>query len=135
MLKFASYRQLPERLEQTKMATKIGVKAVEAMPPNSVLWDDKIRGFCARRQFSDVVTHSAVYRTLDDIQRWHKIGRHGVFTPDQARREAARVLRAVALGEDPSAERKALRHSITVAQLIDEHQRRENGKRWWRCYV
>jgi hypothetical protein len=76
---------------------KLGLKAVAAMQPNQILWDDVIRGLCARRQFGSVTTYSVVYRTLEGLQRWHKIGRHGVFTPNQARTEAARVLREVAL--------------------------------------
>jgi hypothetical protein len=100
---------------------KLGLKAVSAMQANQILWDDVIRGFCVRRQFGSVTTYSVVYRTLEGLQRWHKIGRHGVFTPNQARTEAARVLREVALGNDPSAERKAIRNSLTVAQLCDEY--------------
>jgi site-specific recombinase XerD len=100
---------------------KLGLKAVAAMQPNQILWDDVIRGLCARRQFGSTTTYSVVYRTLEGLQRWHKIGRHGVFTPNQARTEAARVLREVALGHDPSAERKAIRNSLTVAQLCDEY--------------
>ena len=74
------------------------------------------------------------YRTQDGVQRWHKIGRHNVFTADQARREAARILREVALGKDPSGERMALRNSITVAQLCAEYETdmqsgRINGKK------
>ena len=60
--------------------------------------------------------------------------RFPVFTPDQARREAARILRAVALGEDPSAERQAQRNSMTVAQLCEKYIEdleagRMNGKK------
>jgi Arm DNA-binding domain len=66
-----------------------------------------IHGFAARRQFSDVVTYSVVFRTYEGIQRWMKIGRHGVFTPDQARQEAARVLREVALGKDRANRRRS----------------------------
>jgi hypothetical protein len=73
----------------------------------------------ARRQFSDVITYSVVYRTRDGLQRWHKIGRAGVFTPALARTEAIKVLRSVALGEDPSAERVAIRNSIDVSALCD----------------
>lgn len=103
------------------MRAKLGHKVVATMQPNQTLWDNVILGFCARRQFSDVVTFSVVYRNQEGIQRWHKVGRYGVFNPDQARTEAARVLREVALGNDPSAERKAIRNSLTVAQLCDEY--------------
>jgi integrase len=109
--------------------TKIGIKAIEAMQPHSIIWDDKIPGFNARRQFSTVVTFSIVYRTLEGTQRWQRLGRYGVWTPDQARKEAQRVLRARDLGEDPAGARMTLRNSMTVAQLCDEYSARENGKK------
>jgi integrase len=109
--------------------TKIGIKAIEAMPPHSIIWDNLVRGFNARRQFSDVVTFNVVYRTLEGTQRWQRLGRYGVWTPDQARREAQRVLRARDLGEDPAGARMALRNSMTIAQLCDEYSARENGKK------
>jgi site-specific recombinase XerD len=104
------------------MRAKIGVKAVAALEPNSVLWDTEVRGFNARRQLSDVVTYSVIFRTNDGVQRWYKIGRAPILTPDIARKEAIKVLRSVALGGDPSAERHELRHGMTVAQLCDLYQ-------------
>ena len=80
------------------MAMKIGTKTVLKMQPKTVIWDDKVRGFNARRQFSEAVTFSVFYRTKDGRQRFLKIGRFGVFTPEQARNEARRVLMNVALG-------------------------------------
>ena len=109
--------------------TKIGMRAVEGMEPHSILWDAEIRGFNARRQFSDAVTYSVFYRTADGTQRFHKIGRHGVFRPEQARSEARRVLMAAALGQDPSGDRTTLRQSLTVAQLCDEYSAKVNGKK------
>src|SRR5580704_15952515 len=103
------------------MRTKLGLRVITAMQPQTILWDSEVRGFCVRRQFSDVVTYSIVYRTLEGTQRWQRIGRHGVWTPDQARREAQKVLRARDLGEDPSGARNVLRQSPTVAQLLDDY--------------
>ena len=116
------------------MPTKIGLRDIAAMQPNSILWDSAVRGFSARRQFSDVVTFSVFYRTADGTQRWHKIGRHGIFKPDVARQEARRILMAVALGQDPSGERFKLRNSMTVADLCisyvaDMEAGRINGKK------
>lgn len=99
------------------------------MPPHSTVWDATVPGFNARRQFSDVVTFSVVYRTLEGTQRWQRLGRYGVWMPEQARKEAQRVLRARDLGEDPAAARKALRSAMTIAQLCDEYSARENGKK------
>jgi integrase len=111
------------------MRAKIGLKTILAMPPNSILWDTDVRGFNARRQFSEAVTYSIVYGTLEGTQRWQRIGRHGVWTPDLARKQARSVLMARDLGKDPSAERMALRSAPTVAELCDEYQQRDNGKK------
>ena len=105
-----------------KVKVKLGHRVVAAMQPNSLVWDTEVRGFCARRQFSDVVTYSVVFRTKENNQRWYKVGRAPIFTPDLARKEAIRVLRDVALGKDPSAERYESRHGMTVAQLCDEYE-------------
>jgi len=111
------------------MRAKIGLKAIGGMPPNSILWDTDVHGFNARRQHSDVVTYSIVYRTLEGVQRWQRIGRHGVWTPDLARKQARSVLMARDLGKDPSADRMALRSAPTVAELCDEYEQRDNGKK------
>jgi hypothetical protein len=108
---------------------KIGIRTIEAMQPHSIIWDEKVPGFNARRQFSTVVTFSVVYRTLEGTQRWQRLGRYGVWMPDQARHEAQRVLRARDLGEDPAGARRALRNAMTLGQLCDEYSARENGKK------
>ena len=111
------------------MRAKIGLKAIAAMPPNSIIWDTEIPGLNVRRQFSEVVTYSIVYRTLEGTQRWQRIGRHGVWTPDLARKQARSVLMARDLGKDPSADRMALRSAPTVSELCDEYSARDNGKK------
>jgi integrase len=83
----------------------------------------------ARRQFSDIVTFSVVYRTRDNVQRWQKLARFPILTPHLARQEAIRILRAKALGQDPAGERMALRSGPTIAELCDEYQKRDNGKK------
>jgi Phage integrase, N-terminal SAM-like domain/Arm DNA-binding domain len=105
----------------TEMATKIDIKQVLAMGPNCILWDSAVKGFNARRQKSEAVTFTVFYRTLDRQQRWHRIGRYGVWSVQEARREAQRVLRARDLGEDPSGARMALRASPTMAELLDQY--------------
>ena len=99
------------------------------MQPNTILWDLEVRGFVARRQFSDIVTFSVVYRTRENVQRWQKLERFPILTPHLARQEAIRVLRAKALGQDPAGERMALRSGPTISDLCDEYQQRDNGKK------
>jgi integrase len=118
----------------TSYRVRIGLREISAMQPHTVLWDLDTRGFCARRQFSTAITYSVYFRTRDGQQRFYKIGRHGPFTPTQARDEANRVLRNVAVGKDPSAELKALRHGPTVDDLCDAYEAdmdagRINGKK------
>jgi hypothetical protein len=103
------------------MRTKITLKAVAQMPPNSILWDNVIHGFNARRQFSETVTYSIIYRTKEQHQRWHKLGHHGVFTPEQARQQARKILLAVAMGDDPSEQRQQIRNAMSVSQLCDDY--------------
>ena len=45
------------------------------MQPHTIQRDADVKGFNARRQKSDAVTFSVYYRTQDQLQRWHKIGR------------------------------------------------------------
>jgi integrase len=108
---------------------RIGTREIAAMQPNTILWDQEVRGFVARRQFSDIITFSVVYRTKENVQRWQKLERFPILTPHLARQEAIRVLRAKALGQDPAGEKMALRTGMTVAQLCDEYTARENGKK------
>jgi integrase len=107
------------------MAIKLGLRNVAALKPHSIIWDVAARGFHARRQFGPDVTFGVFYRNVEGVQKWHKIGRFGVFTPSQARDEAQRVLREVALGNDPSAIRNEIKNAMSIAQLCDEYI--ENG--------
>jgi integrase len=103
------------------MAKKISTRNVEAIASQTILWDSCVRGFHARRQYGDAITFAVFYRNQEGLQRWHKIGRYGVWTVAQARQEAQRILRARDLGEDPTAARQALRDAITMAQLCDDY--------------
>jgi site-specific recombinase XerD len=108
---------------------KIGLKEIAAMPPNSIIWDTEVRGFVARRQHSDIITFSVVYRTKENVQRWQKLERYPILTPHLARQAAIQVLRAKALGQDPAGDKMALRNGMTVTELCDEYSARDNGKR------
>src|ERR1700735_2625677 len=108
---------------------RIGLKEIQAMQPNTILWDLEVRGFLARRQHSDIVTFSVVYRTKENVQRWQKLERFPILTPHLARQEAIRILRAKALGQDPAGEKMALRSGPTLAELWDEYEARDNGKK------
>ena len=98
-------------------------KTVEALPPDSTIWDTgkgAVSGFGARRQKGDAVAYVVKYRTADGRQRWVTIGRHGSpWTPDLARVEALRLLAEVVKGGDPARAKKEARTAATVSELCD----------------
>jgi len=83
---------------------KITKTTVARLPAESVLWDQSVMGFGARRQRRDVF-YLLRYR-FDGRQRFLTIGRHGSpWTPETARTEARRLLGLVASRNDPAAAR------------------------------
>ncbi|MBW4653504.1 MAG: Arm DNA-binding domain-containing protein [Kaiparowitsia implicata GSE-PSE-MK54-09C] len=67
---------------------------------------------CHRYQTLYVVQYRAAGRS-----RRATIGLHGVWTPEEARREAKVLLGQVARGGNPAEERKLDREAITVKEL------------------
>ncbi len=84
--------------------------------------DSELRGFGVRVKPSGAAAFLIQYRTPHDQTRRHAIGKVGSLTPDQARREAAARLADISTkGADPSADRKAARAALTLAELCDEY--------------
>jgi len=111
--------------------TKRSVEALMAGPDGaeSVLWDSELRGFGVRVQRGGVRSYVLQYRAGDRRGaplRKLTIGRHGSpWTPETARREARRLLGAIADGTDPAAARAEWREAPTMADLaqrfLSEH--------------
>ena len=100
-------------------ARRINKRNVASLRPGQVIWDGDVSGFGARRQ-TDAVSYLLIYRTAEGRQRWHTIGRHGSpWTPDEARKEAKRLLGSVVGGLDPAALKRAKRAASSVAELCD----------------
>ncbi len=100
-------------------ARRITKRNVAVLKPGQVIWDGDVSGFGARRQ-TGTVSYVLIYRTAEGRQRWHTIGRHGSpWTPDEARREAKRLLGSVAGGFDPAALKRAKRAANSVSELCD----------------
>src|SRR5688500_8454786 len=110
-------------MEPRERGGQIGLREVRGLLPGEVVWDagrGAVTGVGARRQRSDAVSFVLVYRTREGRQRWHTIGRFGSpWTPEEARREAKRLLGVVAAGGDPAGQRQADRRAITVGGLCD----------------
>jgi integrase len=111
------------------MLPKITKRAVDQLPPGSrdvILWDREVRGFGVRCRPSGA-KHYVLKMRVGGRQRWLTIGRHGSpWTPDNARREALRLLGLKASGHDPASERDRQKGAITITDL---------GKRFLQEYV
>jgi len=93
-------------------------RTVDALRPSEQAWDDDVAGFGCRRQ-KDTRVYVLKYR-LGGRQRWFTIGRHGSpWTVETARREARRLLGAVADGQDPATARDAERKAPIFAELAE----------------
>jgi integrase len=93
---------------------RIGVAQINALKPGEVLRDTDVKGFGARRR--DGVPSYFLQTRIKGRLRWITIGKHGSpWTPAAARDEAVRLLRAIAAGEDPSAEKRQSLRAATIA--------------------
>ncbi len=108
--------------------TKTRVERIQPEPGRDLLrWDDALPSFGVRVKPSGVRSYIVQYRNRAGRSRRITIGRHGLFTLEQARKAARRVLLAAADGQDPAEERAEKRPTLTIADLgeryLDEHAR------------
>ena len=102
---------------------KITKRAVDAQQPvqgrDVFIWDSELRGFGIRVKPSGVKTFLIQYRNVEGRTRRLVLGQHGALTPENARDLAREKLAGVAKGEDPSAERHAVRAGMSVSEVCD----------------
>lgn len=98
---------------------KITKRSVDTLRPKSIISDEEIKGFVARRSGSGVVTYGFRYRPKDGPtkQRWLTLGRHGNITADEARILAKKRAGEVADARDPVAEDQAKQLEQEKAKL------------------
>lgn len=101
---------------------RIGVRDVRTLGPEQEIWDTAVPGFGVRRQRSEAVAYVLLYRDPHGKSRRFTIGRHGApWTPDTARDEAKRILGAVVQGQNPAADKQAVRKAVTMADLCGQY--------------
>ncbi|MGC1923957.1 MAG: Arm DNA-binding domain-containing protein, partial [Pseudolabrys sp.] len=101
------------------MQSKVTKSAVESLTAGQAIWDDKLKGFGARRQ-KDGIFYYLRYR-VNGIPFMKSLGRHGHLTPDQARKIAQAKLGQAAQGIDPFDSEAKLRSSEVVGTAVERY--------------
>lgn len=101
----------------SKISTDI-IKTLTFNGKQRYIWDDNPRGLgiCINKNSQTFILR---YRNKNNRQSYYTLGRVGVLTLDQARKMAKQALNENYNGNDPSAQRKAEKNAMTVAQLCD----------------
>jgi hypothetical protein len=104
--------------------SRLTKRSIDALKPpagghDAVLFDDALPGFGVRVKPSGVISYLVQFRNRKGRSRRLTLGRHGVLTPDEARRETRKVLADVAKGADPAEARVEARRDLNVRALCD----------------
>jgi len=98
--------------------TKRVVESTQPDPDRDVfLWDSLMPGFGVRIKPTGVASYLVDYRNARGRKRRVTIGKHGVFTCEEAREHARSLLNEAALGGDPADDRDARRRPKTLADV------------------
>ena len=104
--------------------TRVSKNTVDRLQPGQMIRDTQLSGFGARRQ--KAATTYFLQKRVDGRLRWLTIGTHGApWTPETARKEALKLLGAIAGGVDPAAEKREEQAKILVrdaaALFLEQH--------------
>ncbi|MBL4601291.1 MAG: tyrosine-type recombinase/integrase [Emcibacteraceae bacterium] len=104
--------------------TKRIVDKAEIKNKNYVIWDDDVKGFGLRVYTSGIKSYMIQYRASGRTRKL-TLGKHGILTPDEARKLARENLVDVAKGGNPTEDKKlyseAPRFSVLCDRFLDEH--------------
>lgn len=98
------------------------LKSIAAGNRDQFYWDTELKGFGIKVSPKGTKTYFVQYRLggRGTPTRRVSIGRHGSpWTPQEARKEARKILGDVAHGKDPAVDKSNLRRQMTVSELCD----------------
>jgi integrase len=104
--------------------SKITKRVVDAAAPKQdryIVWDEEIKGFGLLVMPTGIKSYFYQYRTAEGRQRRATIGKHGEWTPTEARAKAEDHRDAVRAGRDPLADKRALKEAPTVGEILDAY--------------
>jgi integrase len=105
--------------------SKLTKSFVDSLDKEGFYWDKDLRGFGIR--ISGQTKSYIVQSRINGKDTRRTIGRHGVFTAEEARKRAREILVQMANGIDPKEEARAQREErITLAELFDAYISQRN---------
>ncbi|MEZ0280357.1 Arm DNA-binding domain-containing protein, partial [Methyloceanibacter sp.] len=104
---------------------RITKRTVDAATPEGgrfIIWDTELKGFGLLVLPTGVKSYCFNYVSpVDGRERRATIGKHGDWTPTQARDKAEDLRDAVRRGEDPLSDKRAARNAASVNQMLDAY--------------
>src|SRR5262245_57215644 len=101
--------------------TKKSIDAIKSDATDRIYWDAELRGFGLRVKQSGLKSFLIQFRNRQGRSRRLTVGNYGRLTPEEARKEARRLLGEVERGIDPVEQRVEERNIITLGNLCNEY--------------
>jgi integrase len=101
--------------------TKRTVDATDKAAHDVFVWDDELPGFGLRVKPSGAKSFIIQYRNANGRSRRLTVGRYGVLTVEEGRRQAKIALADVVKGADPAETRRLERGAITIETLCRDY--------------